>query len=315
MDRDKNNGLLARIQNYMMSYSGKTLINYFYSWGAAIVILGTLFKLTHLPGANLMLYIGMGTEVFVFIISAFDRPTKTYRWESVFPNLEIAGRTPKKKEEDEGGEEDLGQEGLPESVLQGMQGVPGGAPGEAVAGGVVGSTPTVVYVGGNGPVAAGEAAGGESPAALGEKPSGFSPESPVLPQGGSGVLGAGGVAMPVGSMPQVPDIPVKELEEATQEYLGKLKEMAETLGRLNEQLSGFACDPGQMEGVNRHLAGLNAIFELQLRSASKQVESVDKVHEQTERMAAQIEELNKVYARMLQAMTANMVYQQHPINQ
>ena len=45
-----------------------------YSWGASIVILGTLFKLTHLPGANFFLFLGMGTEVFVFFISAFDRP-------------------------------------------------------------------------------------------------------------------------------------------------------------------------------------------------------------------------------------------------
>ena len=44
-------------------------MNYAYSWGAAIVIAGTLFKLTHLPGANLMLWIGMGTEVLVFFIS------------------------------------------------------------------------------------------------------------------------------------------------------------------------------------------------------------------------------------------------------
>ena len=120
MNRDKHNGLLTRIQNYMMSYSGKTLINYFYSWGAAIVILGTLFKLTHLPGANLMLYIGMGTEVLVFIISGFDRPTKTYRWESVFPNLEIAGRAPKKPDPGEAGAGETA--GLPESVVQGMAG-------------------------------------------------------------------------------------------------------------------------------------------------------------------------------------------------
>ena len=51
----------------MVSYRGKVIMNYAYSWGAAIVIAGTLFKLTHLPGANLMLWIGMGTEVLVFL--------------------------------------------------------------------------------------------------------------------------------------------------------------------------------------------------------------------------------------------------------
>lgn len=58
----------------MDSARGKTIMNYFYSWGAAVVILGTLFKLTHLPGADIMLFVGMGTEVIVFLFSAFERP-------------------------------------------------------------------------------------------------------------------------------------------------------------------------------------------------------------------------------------------------
>lgn len=62
------------LQKWMDSVPGQTFLNYAYSWGAAVVILGTLFKLTHLPGANFMLFLGMGTEVVVFFISAFDRP-------------------------------------------------------------------------------------------------------------------------------------------------------------------------------------------------------------------------------------------------
>lgn len=66
--------IVYRLQKWMDSVAGQTFLNYAYSWGAAIVILGTLFKLTHLPGANFFLFLGMGTEVFVFFISAFDRP-------------------------------------------------------------------------------------------------------------------------------------------------------------------------------------------------------------------------------------------------
>lgn len=65
---------VVRLQHWMDSVPGQTFLNYAYSWGASIVILGALFKLTHLPGGNLMLFIGMGTEVVVFFISAFDRP-------------------------------------------------------------------------------------------------------------------------------------------------------------------------------------------------------------------------------------------------
>lgn len=66
--------IIYRLQKWMDSVAGQTFLNYAYSWGASIVILGTLFKLTHLPGADFFLFLGMGTEVLVFFISAFDRP-------------------------------------------------------------------------------------------------------------------------------------------------------------------------------------------------------------------------------------------------
>ena len=72
----KRLNLIEIIQKWMDTMAGQTFMNYAYSWGAAIVILGTLFKLTHLPGANLMLFIGMGTEVFVFIVAGFERVTE-----------------------------------------------------------------------------------------------------------------------------------------------------------------------------------------------------------------------------------------------
>ena len=66
--------VIYRLQKWLDSVPGQTFMNYAYSWGASIVILGALFKLTHLPGANLMLFLGMGTEVLVFFIAGFDRP-------------------------------------------------------------------------------------------------------------------------------------------------------------------------------------------------------------------------------------------------
>ena len=68
--------IINKIQKWMDTIAGQTFMQYAYSWGAAIVILGTLFKLTHLPGANIMLFVGMGTEVFVFILSGFERVTE-----------------------------------------------------------------------------------------------------------------------------------------------------------------------------------------------------------------------------------------------
>ena len=74
MTKHSKYNLVYRLQKWMDTVDGQTFLNYAYSWGASVVILGALFKLTHLPGANIMLFVGMGTEVFVFFISAFDRP-------------------------------------------------------------------------------------------------------------------------------------------------------------------------------------------------------------------------------------------------
>lgn len=66
--------LIGRFQHWMDTRTGQMFLNYAYSWGASVVILGALFKLTHIAGANLMLFIGMGTEVVVFFLSGFERP-------------------------------------------------------------------------------------------------------------------------------------------------------------------------------------------------------------------------------------------------
>ncbi|MCM1448706.1 MAG: gliding motility protein GldL [Clostridiales bacterium] len=78
------------ISRFISSENGQRFFNFAYSIGAAIVIWGALFKILHLPGGNALLSIGMGTEVLMFILTAFDRPPKEYKWERVYPSLESA---------------------------------------------------------------------------------------------------------------------------------------------------------------------------------------------------------------------------------
>ena len=75
------------IERFLSGEKGQRFFNFAYSIGAAIVIWGALFKILHLPGGNTLLSIGMGTEVLMFILTAFDRPPREYRWEEVFPVL------------------------------------------------------------------------------------------------------------------------------------------------------------------------------------------------------------------------------------
>jgi gliding motility-associated protein GldL len=71
----QNTSAISRFQDFLETQKGQTILNYLYSWGAAIVILGALFKLTHIEGADLMLFLGMGTEVLTFIVNGFERQT------------------------------------------------------------------------------------------------------------------------------------------------------------------------------------------------------------------------------------------------
>ena len=82
------NKKLGGIARFISSEKGQRFFNFAYSIGAAIVIWGALFKILHLPGGNTLLSIGMGTEVMMFLLTAFDRPPKEYKWEDVFPVLE-----------------------------------------------------------------------------------------------------------------------------------------------------------------------------------------------------------------------------------
>ena len=76
-----------REASFLESKRGKVLLNYAYGWGAAVVIIGALFKIRHLDGADLMLTIGLGTEALIFFISGFEKPSEDLDWTLVYPEL------------------------------------------------------------------------------------------------------------------------------------------------------------------------------------------------------------------------------------
>ena len=69
------------------SLKWRTFMKYFYGYGAAVVILGALFKIMHWPGASEMLIIGLLTEVAIFIMSTFEPLPHEYHWDLVYPEL------------------------------------------------------------------------------------------------------------------------------------------------------------------------------------------------------------------------------------
>ncbi len=255
---------------------GQRLFNFAYSIGAAIVIWGALFKILHLPGGNTLLCIGMGTEVIMFILTAFDRPPKEYHWEDVFPELD-------------GGE----SRELPLRA----------------------------------PAADRRAATDEIAATETYRP------APV-------------------AAPVAESADLSELTAATQNYLAQMNAISEQMELLRSttealnSVSAVLLDSyraitensasvtensrgyiERMADLNRNLGGLNTIYEIQLKSVSTQLESIDRVNrgikdirdmyeksaaqsarycEETEKMARNMQQLNSVYEKMLHAMTVNM---------
>lgn len=257
MSKYSKYNIVYLLQKWMDSVAGQTFMNYAYSWGAAVVILGTLFKLTHLPGANTMLFIGMGTEVFVFFISAFDRPfDKTQDGRELATDSQLAAEA---LAEEQGG----AAEGTIIIGASVMPNVAGGQPIPAVASV---SAPASVSASASAPMSATATAPTPAPA--------VTPET------------------------------AQAMEEATTTYVDRLNELNELLLKVGAQTDRITTDSEEMENLNRTLTGIARIYEMQLKSASQQINTQDEINEQTRKMAAQIAELNSIYARMIDAMKA-----------
>ncbi|WP_296093626.1 gliding motility protein GldL [Alloprevotella tannerae] len=293
--------LITRLQHWMDSVPGQTFLNYAYSWGASIVILGALFKLTHLPGGNLMLFAGMGTEVFVFFISAFDRP---------FDKTEIGKELPHDYQTDEEIEETLAAQEADEAS-------------EADEVEASAATPTPAPK-----VAFTQAPGVSRPAYVAPAPQTAAPQPQAVPTETA--------QTPAPAVQAALEIPrdadaeqlaaiiraandellhraqavlSPEMEAATKTYIDKLQTLTDTFQKVDEQSARLTRDSEEMENLNRTLTGINKVYELHLKSISLQVGTIDDINNQTHKLAEQIQRLNSVYARMIDALTINMVNQ------
>ncbi len=322
-----------RVEMYLSSDKGKRLLNFFYSWGASIVILGAMFKILHLPGGNTLLAVGMVTEFLVFFVFGFEKPSSEYHWEDVFPVLK--SKNPMDRPDFTGTpistimhssaniEDDDTSSG---TNLSGLN-VTGGKVSAQTLGGI-----------------------GISPLDVSEE------DTKNL---STSIKKLSAAAEQISKM--------AELTDATQNYLDQLSSMSENMDRFSKVTDSLTNVSDtllnsyqhitnnsdgitrnsqgyveQMELLNRNLNGLNTIYEMQLKSISSQINSIEHINSglnrikdlydgsltdssvfrtETERMAQQLTQLNQVYSRLLSAMTVNMgpipqnPYQQQPPQQ
>lgn len=336
--------IVVRLQHWMDSVPGQTFLNYAYSWGASIVILGALFKLTHLPGGNFMLFMGMGTEVVVFFLSAFDRPFDKDEIGKELPHdyetdEEIAARLGLTDDDDEADDTDedtiedttadeavsqpAAQPAAEPAATQPAAAQPAAQPAAAAAQGVSG----VVFVGGGAaaaPAAAATATVGGGGAAASETAAATAAAAPNAAEAAQAAIAA---ATPAGAQPfdaeakrlaeiirlandellrRAQAVLSPEMEEATQAYIAKLRTLADTFTKVDEQSARLAHDSEEMAQLNRTLTAINKTYDLHFQSISKQVGTIEQINEETRQLAKRIEELNGVYRRMIDAMAVNM---------
>lgn len=279
--------IVYHLQKWMDSVPGQTFLNYAYSWGASVVILGTLFKLTHLPGANIMLFAGMGTEVFVFFISAFDRP---------FDKTQEGRDLPTHIDEEEIDREEAEAEAAYNAGVQ-------VAGGDSVVGGAGVSGGGTIIIGGG---TASATASGTAPTSEGATQTTVGGTQTIV-SGTQTVVSpeAAHTAAAAAELAANHEVAM-QLADAQANYLDELKRLTETLQKVSDQSVRLTRDSEEMENLNRTLTGICKIYEMQLKGASQQIGTIDQINEQSKRMAEQIEQLNGIYARMIEAMTVNM---------
>lgn len=274
--------------------------NYLYSIGASVVIIGALFKLLHWPLADVMLIVGMGTEAFIFFVSAFDEPAKEPNWEVVYPGIydKESNLTSEEKQTMMERRKKRALSNVAENVDAPAASTGNGGGTIIIGSGVPSSGGTIVVGGGS------NTAEGITPLAA---------------------------TAPAGSLsPEQADM----MTQATEKYVQQLNDITESLAKLQSSMSvleGTTDYAEQMATLNRNIQGLNTIYEIQLKSVSSQLGTIEQVNQglsnirslyengqndsfrirqETDQMARQLQQLNEVYARMLQAMTAGYGFQQ-----
>ena len=273
------------IQKWLRTKRGQTFLNYAYSWGASVVIAGALFKLTHTDGADIMLWLGMGTEVIVFFLAGFEPQESMDAQElaeEVAENAAIASQV----------NSSLSEETVAAlaNAATGMANAPIGG-GTVVVGGGVPSGGTIVING-----------GGSSSASASSSSSSVSPASPSSGE----PVDAAQLAENISSTPVFRSAQFQsmapEMQEATKAYVEQLTELTDTLKKVAEQSARLTRDSEEMQNMNRTLTGINRFYEMQLKSVGTQSATIDEVNEQTKKLAIQLQELNDVYFKMVEAL-------------
>lgn len=269
-----------KLEMFLASNRGKRTLNLFYSWGAAFVILGALFKLLHIRYANEILFFSMMTEFLVFFISGFEKPAATYNWEEVFP--ELASKNPMDKSEMEARRIYLLEKA--EQQRKAITSETSSAPSSVLNVNLPNHSLARELV----------------------------PEE-ELSRLSAGITALGEAAMQLSRIAEVSNGMMSSyqsmandyeaLSQGSHQYMLQMEALARNVSGLNTiyeiQLKGISSQIDAIDRINSGLHRISSMYD------STVVDSRD-FQKENELMAQQLRQLNLVYARMLEALTINM---------
>ncbi|MBR2619110.1 MAG: gliding motility protein GldL [Paludibacteraceae bacterium] len=275
-------------ESFLSSPKGKKIVGDAYGLGAAVVIVGALFKILHLPGASVVLTIGMGTEAFLFALSAFEDPHKEYHWDLVFPQLEggeggpIMGAAAPAAAKSGNSIEDIAQAGkLSESDAQKLN---------------------------------------EGIRKLSETASQIADVTAAVSASSNYArnMNAASDAISAFAATQA------TLKTSSDSLFASYKTVAESMANVADDAKGYM---QEMQGITKNLSSINASYEMQVKAISEQAGIVNDVNdnlkkiqtamdaastetaafkEQATKLTQQVSSLNNVYGNMLNAFGARV---------
>ena len=285
------------ISELTQSSGWKKFMAKLYGWGAAVVIMGALFKIMHFPGAGAMLTVGLTVEALIFFFSAFEPLHEELDWTLVYP--ELAGMTD--PDELDNMKDDMTSKHT--GALERF---------DDLMGGLGGIDPSLIKN------------LSTSFDKLNTAAAGISDVTQATAVAGKFVQNVGAAADSVGTLSATFQQTASGLQQSAaglQQSASDISSSSSAIAAINDSSKGYAM---QLDGMNKNLAALNAVYEMQVRNTNDQVQKSQAVYGDMEKMLNDIRmtveettryreemaslnrnlaSLNTVYGNMLSAMS------------
>ena len=288
-EQGQKQGLWGKIQDWYAQPGIQMAVGMVYSIGAAVVIVGALFKIMHWPGAGVMLTAGMMTEAILFTIGIFEKPHATYHWEHVFPSLVEDEAKPLNVSGNIGGGVGVAMPGMEKmsdedakKLTESIKNMSETAAQLANISRVAGLTDSYA----NNLQKASEAA-----AQFATKQQNLDEATNTLLSSYKGIADN-----------------MLAAEDKTKSFAEKANELSKNLGSINTsyelQLKGIQAQAAAIEAQSGKINAVTAEFEKLHTAVSASSKNMDAYKQMTDQLAKNVSDLNNVYGNMLNAIKA-----------